>query len=96
MSFGLLNAPVAFMCLMNQIFKQYLDQFIVVFIDDFLVYLSSEVEHEQQLHIVLLLLRDNQLYHYMPTLASMNSGHMKSWVVFLCSKLEWLPTVHVN
>ena len=62
MSFGLTNAPAAFMALMNRIFKQYLDQFVVVFIDDILVYSSSKAEHEQHLRIVLQLLRENQLY----------------------------------
>lgn len=62
MPFGLTNAPAAFMDLMNRIFQPYLDQFVVVFIDDMLVYSKTEVEHEQYLRIVLQILREKQLY----------------------------------
>ena len=62
MPFGLTNAPAAFMGLMNRVFQTYLDQFVVVFVDDFLIYSQSEVEHEDHLRIVLQLLRDHQLY----------------------------------
>ena len=53
MPFGLTNAPTTFMDLMNRVFRPYLDQFIVVFIDDILVYYKDEQEHEQNLKIVL-------------------------------------------
>ena len=56
MPFGLTNAPAAFMELMNQIFRSYLDQFVVVFIDDILVYSASEEEHEEYLKILLQVL----------------------------------------
>ena len=62
MPFGLTNAPAAFMDLINQIFSEYLDRFVVVFVDDILIYSSSEEEHEEHLKIVLLLLREHQLY----------------------------------
>ena len=62
MPFGLTNAPEAFMDLMNKVFQPYLDQFVVVFVDDILIYSQSEVEHEDHLRIVLQLLRDHQLY----------------------------------
>ena len=62
MSFGLTNALVTFMDLMNMVFKPYLDQFVVVFIDDILVYLRSGEEHECHLSIVLQTLRYKQLY----------------------------------
>ncbi|RVX22738.1 Retrovirus-related Pol polyprotein from transposon 17.6 [Vitis vinifera] len=62
MPFGLTNAPAAFMDLMNKVFKLYLDQFAVVFIDDILVYSRSREEHEGHLSIVLQTLRDKQLY----------------------------------
>ena len=62
MPFGLTNASAAFMGLMNRVFQPCLDQFMVIFIDDILIYSQSEVEHEDHLRIVLQLLRDHQLY----------------------------------
>ena len=62
MPFRLTNAPAAFMDLMNRVFQPYLDQFVVVFVDDILIYSQSEVEHEDHLRIVLQLFRDHQLY----------------------------------
>ena len=62
MPFGLTNAPAAFMDLMNRVFKPYLDKFIIVFIDDILVYSKSKEEHVQHLKITLQTLRENQLY----------------------------------
>ena len=62
MPFGLTNAPAAFMDLMHRIFQPYLDQLVVVFVDDILIYSQSEWEHEYHLRIVLQLLRDHQLY----------------------------------
>ena len=59
---GLTNAPTAFMYLMHGIFQPYLDQFVVVFVDDILISSQSEWEHEYHLRIVLQLLRDHQLY----------------------------------
>jgi hypothetical protein len=62
MSFGLTNAPAYFMNLMNKVFMEYLDRFVVVFIDDILIYSKRESEHEEHLWLVLQKLRDNQLY----------------------------------
>ena len=62
MPFGLTNAPVAFMDLMNRVFRPYVDQFVVVFIDDILVYSKDAQEHEQHLRIVLETLREKKLY----------------------------------
>lgn len=62
MPFGLTNAPTAFMDLMNRIFHPYLDQFIVVFIDDMLVYSSSEEDPCKYLCIVLGILRKHRQY----------------------------------
>ncbi|KAE8657890.1 Detected protein of unknown function [Hibiscus syriacus] len=62
MTFGVTNAPAAFMDLMNRIFQPYLDQFVVVFIDDILVYSKSIEEHSTHLRLVLQILRDKNLY----------------------------------
>ncbi|WVZ76430.1 hypothetical protein U9M48_024406 [Paspalum notatum var. saurae] len=62
MSFGLTNAPAYFMHLMNRVFMDYLDKFIVVFIDDILIYSKSEEEHEVHLRLVLQRLREHKLY----------------------------------
>jgi hypothetical protein len=62
MSFGLTNTLVYFMYLMNKVFMDYLDKFVVVFIDDILVFSRSEEEHEEHLRFVLQKLREHQLY----------------------------------
>ncbi|XXG69581.1 hypothetical protein AAC387_Pa06g2405 [Persea americana] len=62
MPFGLTNAPAIFMTLMNRVFASYLDQFVVIFIDDILVYSRSEREHSHHLRTALQILRENQLY----------------------------------
>jgi hypothetical protein len=62
MSFGVTNAPGVFMEYMNRIFHPYLDKFVVVFIDDILVYSKSEVEHAEHLKVVLQTLKDKKLY----------------------------------
>jgi hypothetical protein len=53
MSFGLTNAPAYFMYLMNKVFMEYLDKFVIVFIDDILVYSRSEEEHKEHLCLIL-------------------------------------------
>jgi hypothetical protein len=62
MSFGLINSPAYFMNLMNKVFMEYLNRFVVVFINDILIYCKSESDHEEHLRLVLQKLRDNQLY----------------------------------
>jgi hypothetical protein len=62
MSFGLTNAPTHFISLMNSVFMSELDKFVVVFIDDILIYSKSMEEHEEHLRVVLQRLRDHQLY----------------------------------
>ena len=62
MPFGLTNALAAFMDLMNRIYCPYLDQFVIVFVDDILIYSKGQAEHEQHLQLVLQVLRENQLY----------------------------------
>jgi hypothetical protein len=62
MSFGLTNAPAYFMYLMNTVFMPELDKFVVVFIDDILVYSENEKDHEEHLKIILTRLIDHKLY----------------------------------
>jgi hypothetical protein len=62
MSFGLTNAPAYFMYLMNSVFTPELDKFVVVFIDDILVYSKNEEKHAGHLHVVLQCLREHRLY----------------------------------
>ena len=62
MSFGLTNAPAYFMYLMNKVFMEFLDKFVVVFIDDILVFSKIEEEHAEHLRLVLQKLREHKLY----------------------------------
>ena len=62
MSFGLTNAPTAFMDLMNRIFKKYLDKCVIVFIDDILIYSKTKEEHVEHIRMVLEILRKERLY----------------------------------
>ena len=60
MPFDLTNAHTKFMCMMNNIFSRYLDKFVLVFIDDILVYSNNKEEHEENLRVVLQVLREQQ------------------------------------
>ncbi|XP_056860103.1 uncharacterized protein LOC130508557, partial [Raphanus sativus] len=62
MPFGLTNAPAAFMKMMNGIFREYLDEFVIIFIDDILVYSKTREDHERHLRLVLEKLREQQLF----------------------------------
>jgi hypothetical protein len=62
MSFGLTNAPAYFMNLMNKVFMKFLDKFVVLFIDDILVYSKTQEEHAEHLRLVLGTFREHQLY----------------------------------
>jgi hypothetical protein len=62
MSFGLTNALAYFMYMTNKVFMEYLDKFVVVFIDDILIFFMNEEEHDEHLHVVLQKIRENQLY----------------------------------
>ena len=62
MPFGLINAPPAFMDLMNRVLRAYLDKFVIVFIVDILIYSRSRVEHAEQLRTVLSTLSEHRLY----------------------------------
>ena len=71
MPFGLTNKPVAFMDLMHRVFQPYLDQFVIVFVDDILIYSKSKEEHEDHLRVVLQDLSD---IGCMPSSANVNFG----------------------
>jgi hypothetical protein len=60
--FGLTNAPPPFMSLMNEVFRDFLDKFVIVFLDDILIYSKTEDEHKKHLKMVQQVLRENQLY----------------------------------
>ncbi|KAJ0796659.1 putative reverse transcriptase domain, DNA/RNA polymerase superfamily [Helianthus annuus] len=62
MPFGMTNAPAVFMDLMNRVCKPYLDDFVIVFINDILIYSKSKEDHERHLRLILELLRKEQLY----------------------------------
>ena len=62
MSFGLTNAPATFIDLMNRVFRPYVDQFVMVFINDILVYSKDAQEHEQHMRIVMETLREKKSY----------------------------------
>ena len=62
MPFRLTNAPTAFMDLLHRVFQPYLDQLVVVFVDDILIHSQSEEEYEDHLRIILQALRNHQLY----------------------------------
>ena len=62
MSFGLTNEPAAFMDLMNRVFREYIDYFVIVFIDDILIYSMTKEKHEQHLRLTLHVLRRHHLY----------------------------------
>lgn len=62
MPFGVTNAPAAFMDMMNRVFKRYLDDFVIVFIDDILIYSKNEEHHAEHLRTVLQILKEQRLY----------------------------------
>jgi hypothetical protein len=62
MPFGLSNAPIIFMCLMNDVFREYLDKFVTIILETILIYSKLEEEHEHHLRMMLKVLREHQLY----------------------------------
>ena len=72
--FGLTNAPGVFMSLMNGVFREYLDKFIQVFIDDILIYSRTTEEHDENLRLVLQCLREYKLMGSCPNALFTNRG----------------------
>jgi hypothetical protein len=103
--FGLSNVLIVFMCLMNGVFREYLDKFFIVFLDDILVYSKSEEEHEHNLRMVLQVLREHQLYAKLSKCSFYQNkihylGHIISeeWITVDPEKIEAIKgwTTHKN
>ena len=62
MLFGLTNAPKSFMGLMNRVFETFLDRFVIVFIDDILIYSKNTIKYEEHLRCILQILKNEKLY----------------------------------
>jgi hypothetical protein len=102
MYFGLTNALAYLMDLMNKVFMEYLNKFVIVFNDDVLVYSKSEEEPEEHLHLVLQKLQDPRLYtklskckFWSESSASLESRHFRRWNIcgskqdLRCAKLGY-------
>jgi hypothetical protein len=84
--FGLTNTPIVFMCLMNDIFINYMDKFVIMFLDDILIHSKSKEEHEHCLRLVLQVLREHQLYSK-PSKCSFTKNESIIWVILFQNKV---------
>src|SRR3954468_14172695 len=98
MSFGLTNAPATFSRLMNLIFMEYLDKFVVIYLDDILIYPKNEEEHTEHLMLVLMKLREHRLYakfskceFWLPEVVYL--GHVISAKALLSIPREFRPSL---
>ncbi|KAI3815729.1 hypothetical protein L1987_15408 [Smallanthus sonchifolius] len=92
MPFGLTNAPAVFMDLMNRMCKPYLVKFVIVFIDDILIYSKTEEEHEQHLRLILDLLRTEQLY---AKFSKCEFWLKEALVVFSCNEASYHTSINM-
>jgi hypothetical protein len=92
MSFGLTNAPAYFMYLMNKVFLEYLDKFVVVFIEYILIYSKTKEEHEEHLRLVLQKLREHQLYAKF----SKSDFWLKSLFLGILSQMEEFQSIQLR
>ncbi|GJU29090.1 retrotransposon protein, putative, ty3-gypsy subclass [Tanacetum coccineum] len=91
MPFGLTNAPAVFMDLMNRVYRPYLDKFVIVFIDDILIYSKSEEEHAEHLKLILELLKKEEFYANAPILALLEGS--ENFVVYCDASRKGLGAV---
>jgi hypothetical protein len=84
MSFGLTNAPAYFMYLMKKVFMEYLDKFVIVFIEDILILSKMVEEHEEHLRLVLEKVRSNQLYAKFSKCEFWLTKVAFPWTCYLC------------
>ncbi|KAA0065553.1 RNA-directed DNA polymerase-like protein [Cucumis melo var. makuwa] len=91
---GLTNAPAIFMDLMNNVFKDFLDTFVIVFIDNILIYSKIEDEHEEHLHQVLEILRANKLYAKFSKFLTVPDGS-GSFVIYSDASKKGLGKINV-
>ena len=88
MSFGQTNAPTSFMDLMNIVINLYLDLFVIIFIDDILIYSTSEEEHASHLRVVLQTLKDRQLFASLVNMSSCFNTFLFLVKLFLAKEFE--------
>ena len=94
--FGLTNAPATFMCLMNSVFSRHLDKFVLVFLDDILIYSKNEEEHEEHLRLTLKVLREHKLYAKLRKMTNVRSflglaGYYKRYIEgYSAVKVEYM------
>src|SRR4051812_34316650 len=93
MTFGFSNAPPTFMRAMNFLFQEWLDDFVLLYLDDILVYSKSEAEHEEHLRLVLQKLRDHQFY---AKFSKVSFGSIRSIFLAMSFQRRALPLIQTE